>query len=185
VNYKVCHNAMEVLVNEEIDRQIAVSSEFDLRDFDRCDAVAYALNRLPALYATTEEGWTRQVDRARRGLMDLVEMAVDWGMREAHRKRKPFDTPLTAESLRNPADRALQDLRDLLGRDDISWENIGSAVHDALRERGETIDDRADRNDGVTATPEPQVSHINGIPSSGIPTTAPPIVTANRESHAA
>ena len=75
------------------------SFRFDPQDFERFDAIAYALNRLPALYATTEEGWTRQIARANRGLMDLVEMAVDWGINEAHRKRKPFDTPLRPETL--------------------------------------------------------------------------------------
>ena len=68
MNYKVCRNAMELLVSEEIDRQIASSDEFDTQTFERCDAIAYALNRLPALYATTEEGWKRQVDRAHRQL---------------------------------------------------------------------------------------------------------------------
>ncbi|MGD1900806.1 MAG: late competence development ComFB family protein [Geitlerinemataceae cyanobacterium] len=138
MNYKLCRNAMEVLVSEAIDRRIAGSDEFDPQDFERFDAIAYALNRLPALYATTEEGWTRQIARANRGLMDLVEMAVDWGINEAHRKRKPFDTPLRPETLENPAERALADLRCLLGRDDISWENMSLAVHNALQERFES-----------------------------------------------
>jgi hypothetical protein len=133
MNYKPCWNAMEVLVREEIDRQLLESKTTPSQDFDRSDAIAYALNRLPALYATTEQGWERQLKRARRSLMDLVSMTVTWGIKEAQRKYKPSDTPLAGDHLRHPAERALSELRLIFGREDLSWDNLSTVVRNTLQ----------------------------------------------------
>lgn len=124
---------METLVREEMDRQLAAPGAPNPQDFDPADAIAYALNRLPALYATTEEGWKRQVQRAQKGLMDLVVMTTAWGINEAQRKYKPFDTPLAIETASPTAERALTELRVLLGRDDISWHNLSQVIQDVLQ----------------------------------------------------
>jgi hypothetical protein len=126
---------METLVHEEIDRQLTEPGATYPQNFDRSDAIAYALNRLPALYATTEEGWERQMNRARRGLMDLITMATTWGINEAQRKYKPHETPLTEEHVRPPAERALEELRLLFDREDLSWDNLSAVVHDAVPPR--------------------------------------------------
>jgi hypothetical protein len=70
-------NVMEELVlTESISRvaQIQASSEISL---DLGDIAAYALNRLPPLYATTEEGAVFQRDRAREELHDLISQKVN------------------------------------------------------------------------------------------------------------
>ncbi len=133
MNYKPCWNAMETLVREEIDRQLTEADTVYPQNFDRSDAIAYALNRLPALYATTQEGWDRQMKRARRGLMDLVSMTVTWGINEAQRKYKPCETPLASEQVRPPAERALAELQLLFGREDLSWDNLSAVVHEAVQ----------------------------------------------------
>ncbi|NJN63201.1 MAG: late competence development ComFB family protein [Coleofasciculaceae cyanobacterium RL_1_1] len=133
MNYKPCRNAMEVLVYEEVDRQLTTSGTVYSQNFDRTDAIAYALNRLPGLYATTEQGWERQMKRARRSLMDLVSMTVTWGIKEAQRKYKPSDTPLAGDHLRHPAERALSELRLIFGREDLSWDNLSAVVHNTLQ----------------------------------------------------
>lgn len=133
MNYKPCWNAMETLVREEVDRQLIELGTTDSQDFDRSDAIAYALNRLPALYATTEEGWQRQIQRARRGLMDLISMTTTWGINEAQRKYRPDETPLTHKHVRPPAERALDELKLLFGREDLSWDNLSRVVHDAVQ----------------------------------------------------
>lgn len=133
MNYKPCWNAMETLVSEEVDRQLMEPGVTYTQDFDRSDAIAYALNRLPALYATTEEGWQRQIRRARKGLMDLIQMTTTWGINEAQRKYRPEETPLTPQYVRPPAERALDELRLLLGREDLSWDNLSRVVHDAVQ----------------------------------------------------
>ncbi|NCJ07366.1 competence protein ComFB [Synechococcales cyanobacterium C] len=70
-------NVMEELVlTESISRvsQIEASSN---KTLDLGDIAAYALNRLPPLYATTEEGATYQRQRAKEELLALIVEQVD------------------------------------------------------------------------------------------------------------
>ena len=70
-------NVMEELVIAETISQITaieVDSDFQL---DVGDIAAYALNRLPPLYATTEEGASYQRDRAQKELQDLITQQVE------------------------------------------------------------------------------------------------------------
>ncbi|MBW4552459.1 MAG: late competence development ComFB family protein [Aphanocapsa sp. GSE-SYN-MK-11-07L] len=69
-------NVMEELVlTEAITRVAAIESESD-RTLDLGDIAAYALNRLPPLYATTEEGANYQRMRAQEELNDLISKQV-------------------------------------------------------------------------------------------------------------
>lgn len=65
-------NVMEELVlTEAIARVAEIESTTD-STLDLGDIAAYALNRLPPLYATTEEGASYQRERARGELSDLI-----------------------------------------------------------------------------------------------------------------
>jgi hypothetical protein len=69
-------NVMEELVLTETIAQITaieVKSELQL---DVGDIAAYALNRLPPLYATTEEGASYQRERAKKELQELITQQV-------------------------------------------------------------------------------------------------------------
>lgn len=69
-------NVMEELVlTEAISRvaQVEVNSDSTL---DLGDIAAYALNRLPPLYATTEEGANYQRNKAKEDLQDLIAQKV-------------------------------------------------------------------------------------------------------------
>ena len=69
-------NVMEELVLTEAISQVAdVESKSD-RTLDLGDVAAYALNRLPPLYATTEEGASYQRDKARAELSELIAQQV-------------------------------------------------------------------------------------------------------------
>jgi hypothetical protein len=70
-------NVMEELVITETIGQITaieVSTEVQL---DVGDIAAYALNRLPPLYATTEEGASYQRERAQKELQHLITQQVE------------------------------------------------------------------------------------------------------------
>ena len=70
-------NVMEELVITETISQItAIEVDSDIQ-LDVGDIAAYALNRLPPLYATTEEGATYQRDRAQSELQDLIVQQVE------------------------------------------------------------------------------------------------------------
>ncbi len=69
-------NVMEELVLTEAVAQIAQIEAVSDRVLDVGDIAAYALNRLPPLYATTEEGARYQRQRAREELSELITQQV-------------------------------------------------------------------------------------------------------------
>lgn len=69
-------NVMEELVLAEAISQVAEVEAKSERTLDLGDVAAYALNRLPPLYATTEEGATYQRDKARAELSELISLQV-------------------------------------------------------------------------------------------------------------
>lgn len=69
-------NVMEELVLTEAISQVASIEATSDRILDVGDIAAYALNRLPPLYATTEEGAQYQRQRAREELQELITQQV-------------------------------------------------------------------------------------------------------------
>ncbi|HBE20761.1 MAG TPA: competence protein ComFB [Cyanobacteria bacterium UBA11149] len=69
-------NVMEELVLTEVISQIAEIEAKKDRVLDVGDIAAYALNRLPPLYATTEEGAKYQREKAKEQLQDLIAQQV-------------------------------------------------------------------------------------------------------------
>jgi hypothetical protein len=69
-------NVMEELVLTEAVARVAEIEATSDRVLDVGDIAAYALNRLPPLYATTEEGARYQRQRAKEELQDLITQRV-------------------------------------------------------------------------------------------------------------
>ena len=69
-------NVMEELVLTEAVAQVAEIEAASDRVLDVGDIAAYALNRLPPLYATTEEGARYQRQRAKEELQELITQQV-------------------------------------------------------------------------------------------------------------
>lgn len=127
-------NAMEPLAIAEVQRQLQALPPEKSQDVNVGEAIAYALNRLPPLYATTVEGWQWHQERGRQSLADLISMAASWGIREAQRKSKSFSTPLVSEDV---PEELLRELQIRLGRFDLDWDNIVTTleVHLTASER--------------------------------------------------
>ncbi len=70
-------NVMEELVLTEAVARVAEVEATSDRVLDVGDIAAYALNRLPPLYATTEEGAKHQRQRAREELQELITSQVN------------------------------------------------------------------------------------------------------------
>ena len=70
-------NVMEELVLTEAITRASELEASGRAALDLGDIAAYALNRLPPLYATTEEGATYQRNRALKELKDLIAQQVD------------------------------------------------------------------------------------------------------------
>lgn len=69
-------NVMEELVLSEAITRVAQIEQASETSLDVGDIAAYALNRLPPLYATTEEGANYQRQRAREKLQVLIQEQV-------------------------------------------------------------------------------------------------------------
>jgi hypothetical protein len=70
-------NVMEELVLSEAITRVAEIEATSDRVLDVGDIAAYALNRLPPLYATTEEGASYQRQKAKQELQDLISQQID------------------------------------------------------------------------------------------------------------
>lgn len=70
-------NVMEELVVSDVISRVAEIETTTNRLLDVGDIAAYALNRLPPLYATTEEGATFQRNKAKEELQDIIEEQVE------------------------------------------------------------------------------------------------------------
>ncbi|MCT7954222.1 late competence development ComFB family protein [Laspinema palackyanum] len=70
-------NVMEELVLSEAIARVAEIEATSDRTLDVGDIAAYALNRLPPLYATTEEGANYQRVRAKEELQELISKQVE------------------------------------------------------------------------------------------------------------
>ena len=69
-------NVMEELVLSDAISSVAEIEQTSDTSLDVGDIAAYALNRLPPLYATTEEGANYQRQRAREELQELIQEQV-------------------------------------------------------------------------------------------------------------
>ncbi len=69
-------NVMEELVLTEVIGKVAAIEATSESSLDVGDITAYALNRLPPLYATTEEGANYQRQRAKTELQNLISQQV-------------------------------------------------------------------------------------------------------------
>jgi len=130
------HNVMELLVTEEVNRQIQLLSIKIARYIKASDVVAYALNRLPSLYATSKRGWQRQLHRARTEFSQQINQAVHQGIMAVQRDPLRISDLIHNSSengeINQAANAALERLKVVLQREDLSWENLANVVEKSL-----------------------------------------------------
>jgi Arc/MetJ-type ribon-helix-helix transcriptional regulator len=129
---------MESLVTEEVEKQLQQLPDKIRNYVNRADVIAYALNRLPALYATSEKGWQQQRARAAKEMGARIVAAVRQAIAAVQRDPLRTVAPLQVEVEQDPLS-ALQGLRDLLRMEELSWKNLVDAVEYTLMKtaRGE------------------------------------------------
>ncbi|XGV98234.1 MAG: late competence development ComFB family protein [Leptolyngbya sp. BL-A-14] len=124
-------NVMESLVVEEVEAQFQKLPAKVSRYVNKAEVIAYALNRLPALYATSEKGWEQQGARARRELNNQIVAAVRQAIAAVQRDPLRAVVPLKIGA-EQESQLVLNELKELLGRDELSWRNLVEAVENAL-----------------------------------------------------
>jgi len=143
-NYR---NAMEPLVEQEVKRQISQLAPNAIRSVNPSDVVAYALNFLPALYATTEEGWTWQQARAKKELQGQISEAVCQGLMVVHQSPQRSESRLysTEDSLFD-AQKSLKELSICLRTPNLTWSSLVPTVKRALLQAAQQAVHQASRS---------------------------------------
>lgn len=129
-----CKNAIEELVIAETEAQIKRLSPEIAQKIDPSDVIAYALNRLPPMYATSQRGWTELRERASKVLLGQIQSAVRHALVSTQKDPLRQADPIPEEELATQA-RSLLRLQKILCRDSLSWKEVPDLVKEALRDK--------------------------------------------------
>jgi hypothetical protein len=124
-------NVMEPLVIEEVERQFGKLAPKVVSYLNKTEVIAYALNRLPPLYATSEQGWQQQHNRARKTMNTQIVTAVRQAIAAIQRDPLRSAAPLPLNQ-NHDAQAALDGLQKLLRIDGLSWANLVDTVERVL-----------------------------------------------------
>lgn len=95
---EIYFNVMEDLVNQEINTQIKSYPKTLIEYIKSVEVATYALNRLPPLYASSQEGIERQKQRATEKFKHQISNAVRQGFAAVYRDPLKQSTPLIKDS---------------------------------------------------------------------------------------
>ncbi|OIP75700.1 MAG: hypothetical protein AUK48_06960 [Oscillatoriales cyanobacterium CG2_30_44_21] len=126
-----CKNAIEELVIAEIDLQISHLPQYRRDQMNLSEVAAYALNRLPSMYATSKSGWMRQRKKAITEMRPQIESAVRRALVSVKPDALRDTNPLPIQEVASHA-RSLAALQQLLGAENASWLDIPTALENAL-----------------------------------------------------
>jgi hypothetical protein len=139
-NDYIHRNVMEMLVAEEIERQIVRLPSNIQKFINPIEVATYALNRLPALYASSQQGFNKQKLKGRSEHSVKITQEVRKGFAAIQQDLLRNSTPLQAEN-ESEVDRsikeakaALQELADYLPEKDLTWKNVIRLVKPILAE---------------------------------------------------
>jgi hypothetical protein len=87
-------NVMELLIDDEIDRQTCSYAQIEAQKFNRIEVATYALNRVPPLYASSQEGIERQYERGMSEFSDRIRATVEQALGKIQQNPHSHSTPL-------------------------------------------------------------------------------------------
>lgn len=127
---RVFQNIMESLVAQEVSRQKSKLAPQVTKYINSTEVITFALNRLPPLYASSEEGKKRQMQKAEKKFKNDITIAVRQGFAAVERDPIRSSIPITSEedSEYQLAVNALNDLRDFMSKfvyvKELSWQEL-------------------------------------------------------------
>ena len=151
---EVYKNVMETLVEQEILRQVNALPARIASYINQTELLAFALNQLPALYATSEKGLEHQLERGKIKFAVQITQSVQRAI--AAIRRDPLRSHVPLKSVQNsPYEEVLSRLRRLLRNDRVDWETLPIAVEQALYRatQGETELDRRRSTRSIQSSP--------------------------------
>jgi Late competence development protein ComFB len=136
-------NVMEILVEQEVLRQVNALPARIAAYINQTELLAFALNQLPALYATSEKGLEHQLEKGKVKFAAQITQSVQRAIAAIRRDPLRSHIPLRMAQ-DSPHQEVLLRLRRLLRNDRVDWETLPIAVEQALYRatRGETDLDR-------------------------------------------
>ncbi len=141
-------NVMELLVNEEVEKQIKGMQPRMLKYLKRVEVETYALNRLPSLYASSEKGWQLQYEKAKREFHNQIKSAVRQAFAAVQVDPIRSSEPLKLQDSET-ASAALNALREMLRQPDLSWDGVINRLRSAL---GQKVESQAEAGEGSHRT---------------------------------
>jgi len=125
-------NALEKLVIANVEKQLPQLGSVLARSVKVEDAAAYALNRLPTMYATSAGGLLYQQQKAKTELADDISSAVIQALLALGKAPTRMVGPLPINKFDLEEEQALLELKPILQRDEITWRNVTTLVEEAL-----------------------------------------------------
>lgn len=127
-------NVLEDLVKQEVTNQLVHMEAVLPRKVGSDDVAAYVLNRLPAMYATTEQGVTWQTQKAKEQLSNQIEVTVIEALMTLSKTPRRLASPIPLLKFEEDCEQSIKELRNILQRDDITWRNLGSLAEYAIEQ---------------------------------------------------
>ncbi len=176
-------NVMELLVEEEVARQFQALPLRVATYVNQVEWVAYALNQLPPLYATSEKGLHHQMQRGQAKHGAEIKQAVMRALAAIRRDPLRSSTPL--ESPYAQVKEVLLSLRALLRNDRLEWEAIPLAVEQAITHqshprRSSALSAHASANSPLTAAAKAAASKAAISKQPAAPPAPPRATTVSR-----
>ena len=119
-------NVMELLVAEEVDRQMAGLPERLLKYLKRSEVETFALNRLPSLYASSEQGLHHQRQKGQQALKSEIAAAVRQAFAAVQSDPIRMSQPLAINAADDNAGAVLGMLKQWMQDPDLTWD---TALH--------------------------------------------------------
>lgn len=138
--HRAYQNVMELLVQEEIERQLKRYPKNQQLHINQVEIATFALNRLPPLYASSQRGKQQQKRQGQVKYKEQIVTAVRRGIAAIERDPLKVSQPIVSENEEKykAAEAALKNLqnllekRNLLNGQELSWDNLASAVQQAF-----------------------------------------------------
>jgi hypothetical protein len=98
------------------------------------EVCAFALNRLPPMYATTENGLKYWRDQVRTEFSSDILVTVRQGVMTILKSPSRFLPPLPSDKFTTQQELAIAELKDILQIEDLDWRNVAEVVQDAIEQ---------------------------------------------------
>ncbi len=126
-------NILEALVSAIIERRVLRLDPTLQHKVSIDDVAAYVLNRLPPMYATSRRGMQSQRQRIKSEMTNQIINIVKEALVRVIQAPDRALSPLPFEKFNLELEDTLVQLRELIGRDDITWRNVAEVVEESLK----------------------------------------------------